>query len=355
MAGLGHEVHVIVADVDDPEAFYGLGHQPVGVAEQRIGGVEVHRLPYVDFTYRWMGRLVGQEQAIRSTTRRFGRLLGDRVQQLAPDVVVTLPHLFPNVEVIAQLRASNRWKLVYAPMLHEDDPYWSIERVSAVVRQADGVIALTDHERGRLLAAYGADAETTSVIPPGVALGQGTAYADRDPAVLFVGRRTASKRLDVLYEAMKIVWEQYPEVTLQLVGLPPGMGPDPAIWMAADPRVKIINGPIEREKERLLGMARVVISPSLTESFGITTLEAWAQATPVIVTDSAVNRSVVRDREDGLVATGSTALDLAKALARLLDDPGTASSMGEAGRRRVQESFTWVGSAASLDALLQRL
>jgi glycosyltransferase involved in cell wall biosynthesis len=44
------------------------------------------------------------------------------------------------------------------------------------------------------------------------------------PAVLFVGRCTASKRLDVLYEAMKIVWEQYPEVTLQIVGLPPGVG-----------------------------------------------------------------------------------------------------------------------------------
>ena len=154
---------------------------------------------------------------------------------------------------------------------------------------------------------------------------------------------------------MKIVWEKFPEVTLQLAGSRPGVGADPAIWIAADSRVTVINAPNESEKDRLLGRARVVVSPSLTESFGITTLEAWAQGTPVVVTDSPVNRSVVRDEEDGLVAAGSTALDLAKALARLLDNPVSASSMGEAGRRRVEQGSTWSRSAASLDALLQTL
>ena len=62
LAGLGHEVHVVVADVDDPEAFYELGHQPVGRPEETIGGVAVHRLPYVDFAYRRMGRMLGDEQ-----------------------------------------------------------------------------------------------------------------------------------------------------------------------------------------------------------------------------------------------------------------------------------------------------
>ena len=98
-------------------------------------------------------------------------------------------------------------------MLHEDDPYWSIDRVSAAVTQSDSVIALTEHERDRLVESYGAREETTAVIPPGVEPGDGTPYSDRDQAVLFVGRRTASKRLDVLHAAMKIVWEEFPEMS----------------------------------------------------------------------------------------------------------------------------------------------
>ncbi len=73
---------------------------------------------------------------------------------------------------------------------------------------------------------------------------------------------------------------------LQLAGSPPGVGPDPAIWIAADPRVNVIDAPSEAEKDLLLGSARVAVNPSITESFGITTLEAWAQGTPVVVSDS---------------------------------------------------------------------
>jgi glycosyltransferase involved in cell wall biosynthesis len=351
---LGHEVHVVVADVDDPEAFYELGHLPVGPAEEMIHGVVVHRLDYVDMTYR-LGWLLGQTRAIGSSTRRFLGRLSVQARRLEPDAVVTLPHLFPNVEEVFRLRSTASWRLIYAAMLHEDDPYWSVPRVSAAVMRADGVIALTEHERERLLASYGARPDTTALVPPGVEPGEGPAYADRDHVILFFGRRTASKRLDVLYEAMKIVWKEFPEVVLQVAGSPPGVGPDPAIWIAADPRVKVVDAPSEEEKDRLMGRAKVVVSPSLTESFGITTLEAWAESTPVVVTDSPVNRSVVRDGEDGLVASGSGHFELAESLVRLLGDPGFASSLGRAGRRRVDQDFSWSTSAASLDHLIRKL
>jgi glycosyltransferase involved in cell wall biosynthesis len=354
LAGLGHEVHVVVADVDDPEAFYELGHRGVGPASETIREVSVHRLAYGGFGYRLLGNVLGADRVLRSSTERFQRSLGGLISGLAPDVVVTLPHLFPNVTEVLQLRATASWKLVYAPMLHEDDPFWSIDRVSEAVAMADGVIALTDYERDRLLASYGAQPQATVVIPPGVAFG-GTVSVDREPMVLFVGRRTASKRLDVLYKAMKTVWQELPEVLLVLAGSPPGVGADPAIWFAADQRVRIVNTPNETEKDQLLAAARVVVSPSLTESFGITTLEAWAQGTPVVVTDSPVNRSVVRDEVDGLVADGPGAVDLASALIPLLRDVDRATALGKAGRRRVEADFTWSGSAAILDGLIERL
>jgi glycosyltransferase involved in cell wall biosynthesis len=178
-------------------------------------------------------------------------------------------------------------------------------------------------------------------------------FENRDPIVLFVGRRTSSKRLDVLYEAMRIVWEDHPEVVLQVAGSPPGMGRDPAVWMAADPRVEIVTAPSEQEKDDLLGKARVVVSPSLSESFGITTLEAWAQGTPVVLVDSPVNRSVVRQDLDGRVAEGAEAADLAKAVAEVVKDPLLAAHMGRAGRERVEAEFSWANSSAQLDDLIR--
>ncbi len=173
--------------------------------------------------------------------------------------------------------------------------------------------------------------------------------------ILFVGRRTPSKRLDVLYEAMKTVWQAFPNVVLVLAGSPPGLGPDPAMWWVADARVKVVNNPSEIEKDRLLASAYVVVSPSLTESFGITILEAWAQSTPVVVTDSPVNRSVVRDGVDGLVATGPDAADLAAVLIRLLGDENMSASLGRAGRLRAEAEFSWSGSAGTLEGLMTDL
>jgi glycosyltransferase involved in cell wall biosynthesis len=320
-----------------------------------MGEVRVHRLPYRGLSYRLLGKVVGVERVLRSSTERFQRVLGARLSELAPDVVVTLPHLFPNVEEVVRLRPTAPWKLVYAPMLHEDDPFWSVDRVSRAVGVADGVIALTDHERDRLIESYGARQEATAVVTPGVGFGDDTMTTERDPIVLFVGRRTVSKRLDVLYEAMKTVWQEFPEVQLVLAGSPPGVGADPAIWMAADQRVRVVNTPNDLEKDRLMGRARVVVSPSLTESFGITTLEAWAQGTPVVVTDSPVNRSVVQDGEDGLVASGPEAGDLAKTLVRVLGDPVRAGAMGRAGRQRVETDFSWSGSAALLGELIEKV
>jgi glycosyltransferase involved in cell wall biosynthesis len=353
LAGLGHEVHVVVADMDDPEAFYELGHETSGQVDQTIEGVSFHRLRYLDFGYRSLGRVLGQRRVLASAIARFQALLGARLDELEPEVVVTLPHLFPNVEEVVSRRKTASWKLLYAPLLHEDDPYWSVERVSAAVGESDAVIALTDHERDRLLESYGATSERCRVIPPGVATGVRVEFENRDPIVLFVGRRTSSKRLDVLYEAMRIVWEDHPEVVLQVAGSPPGMGRDPAVWMAADPRVEIVTAPSEQEKDDLLGKARVVVSPSLSESFGITTLEAWAQGTPVVLVDSPVNRSVVRQDLDGRVAEGAEAADLAKAVAEVVKDPLLAAHMGRAGRERVEAEFSWANSSAQLDDLIR--
>lgn len=66
-----------------------------------------------------------------------------------------------------------------------------------------------------------------------------------------------------------------------------------------------------------------------------------------------VNRSVVRDGVDGILAPGAGMLG--QALVQLFDAPELAKSMGEHGRRRVADEFTWASSVSSLEALINAL
>ena len=70
LAELGHEVHVVVANVDDPEAFYELGHLSVGPAKQTMGEVTVHRLAYGGLSYKLLSKLLGVDRVLRSSTER---------------------------------------------------------------------------------------------------------------------------------------------------------------------------------------------------------------------------------------------------------------------------------------------
>jgi glycosyltransferase involved in cell wall biosynthesis len=349
----GHEVHVVVADLIDPEAFYELGHRPVGIPTERLAGVTIHRLPYRSILYRLGAPRRFAARALRGSRRQYEKRLRDRIADLDPEVVVTLPHLFPNVEEVAALRPVSRWRLVYAPMLHEDDPYWSIPRVAAAVAVSDGVVALTAHEQRRLVDSYGITEDRTAVIPPGVDVADEAGETASEPVVLSLGRRSASKRLDILYEAMGIVWQALPEAMLVVAGAPPAVGPDPADAFRHDTRVQVIDGYGDHDHALLLRRARLLASASTAESFGITTLEAWAHGTPVVVADTPVARSVVRDGIDGLLADPDAA-GIGRAILSLLSAPDDVVRMGREGRRRAVTDFSWDGAARGLDELMAR-
>jgi glycosyltransferase involved in cell wall biosynthesis len=352
LARLGHEVHVVAPDIADPEAFYELGHRAAGSAQEEIAGVLVHRLRYRSLLYR-IGVARTRGLALRWSLARYRRNLVERVSSIRPEVVITLPHLFPNVVETVALRAQSDWRLIYAPLLHEHDPYWPAERVAAAVAAADAVVALTQHEADRLVTAYRADRARIAVIPPGVDIPNGYSTSRPEPIVLALGRRSASKRLEIVYEAMRAVWRSHPDARLVVAGAPPANGPDPADMMRENPRVEVFDIVDDKARRRLLSSSRLLVSASLIESFGITTLEAWAHGTPVVVADTPVTRSVVRDGVDGIVA-GPDAAGLATGIGRLLDDATHAERLGESGRQRAVAEHSWEKVSRRLGSLASR-
>jgi phosphatidylinositol alpha-1,6-mannosyltransferase len=76
------------------------------------------------------------------------------------------------------------------------------------------------------------------------------------------------------------------------------------------------------------------------EGFGIVCLEAAAAARPVIAGRSGGVSDAVLDGETGYLVDPSDPVAIADRILALLDDPGLARRLGEAGRARVEAEFT---------------
>ena len=125
-----------------------------------------------------------------------------------------------------------------------------------------------------------------------------------------------------------------------------------------------------RQLAQLLSHATVSCCPSIYEPFGLVNLEAMACEAPVVASAVGGIPEIVQDGITGKLVSfeptsttsdaepadpGRFALDLAGAINVLVADPHLAHEMGQAGRRRVIEKFSWPVAAASIVELYRRL
>ena len=97
------------------------------------------------------------------------------------------------------------------------------------------------------------------------------------------------------------------------------------------------------------GPRDVYVSPATGgESFGIVLLEAMAAGTPIVCSDIHGYKGVVRRGREGLLVPPREPKELAKAIARLLDEPGLREQMGAAGQARAEE-FSWPRVTAKVE------
>ncbi|TMF19655.1 MAG: glycosyltransferase, partial [Chloroflexi bacterium] len=89
-----------------------------------------------------------------------------------------------------------------------------------------------------------------------------------------------------------------------------------------------------------------------SESFGLVGLEAQACGRPVVGSDVAGLRSVVRDDVSGYLIDGHEPAAYAERIGRLLDNPELAQQMGRRGRLLAQR-FSWTRTADRLQGLFE--
>jgi starch synthase len=124
----------------------------------------------------------------------------------------------------------------------------------------------------------------------------------------------------------------------------------------------------KEEAIQLYSHCAVFCCPSVYEPFGIINLEAMACKAPVVASATGGILEVVVEGETGHlvpfeadeVTTFPTnpeqfAKDLAARITDLLADPAKAQRLGEAGRKRVEEHFSWTAIAAQTIQLYESL
>lgn len=164
------------------------------------------------------------------------------------------------------------------------------------------------------------------------------------PTIVCISRFVPRKGQDQLLRAMPLVREEFPDAQLLLIGR--------GRYRAALVELADMYCPdaVIQEAESIdtaLHAADVFAMPARTrgggldvEGLGIVYLEAQACGVPVIAGDSGGAPETVTG-ETGVVVKGSSVEELAQGLKALLGDPHRRQQMGQAGRRHVEENWTW--------------
>jgi len=253
------------------------------------------------------------------------------------------------------------------------------------ILDADAIVAVSQGTKADILAAYpNVDPHRIHVIYNGIDLAEyqkteeTQALTDYgvDPAVpyvLFVGRITRQKGVTHLVDAIHYL---PPETQVVLCA---GAPDTPEI--AAELRQKVdaarahhsrivwIEKMVTKQEAiQLYSNCRVFCCPSVYEPFGIINLEAMACRAPVVASSTGGIKEVVVDGKTGYLVPfdqdpvtsfprnpETFARDLAVRIQAMFKDPERCKRFGDAGRKRVEEVFSWTAIAEQTIHLYEKL
>lgn len=231
--------------------------------------------------------------------------------------------------------------------------------VKAHTRRAALVVVNSTDTARAVEAELGVPADRIVLCRPGLPGWIGAPAARPAPSpgyVLYLGTLEPRKNIGTLLDAWALLTRQRQDLPkLRLVG---AAGPEAGSWLARL-QVPPLAGAVEytgyvpdaRRREEYSG-ARLLVLPSWHEGFGLPALEAMALGVPVVASNRGALPEVVGNA--GLLVPPDDARGLARAIARVLDEPATASAMSARGLEQAA-GFTWDAAAIRLREACRRL
>lgn len=343
--------------------------------------------PWAEITNGTEGKFKGALEALSLNLTQIKALTG-----------IDIVHTHTWYVSMAGYLAKKLYGMPFVLTTHSLEPFraWKAEQLGSgyamsswmertAILDADAVIAVSQGTKSDILRAYPEiDPERIHVIYNGIDLNE---YKKTDetsaliahgvdpsaPYVLFVGRITRQKGVTHLVDA---IGRLPPQTQVVLCAGAPDT-PEIAEEMRAKveaarkshPHIVWIEKMVTRQEAvQLYSNCRVFCCPSVYEPFGIINLEAMACRAPVVASSTGGIKEVVVEDETGYLVPfeqdpvtsfptdpATFARDLAGRIEILLRDPEKCRRFGDAGRKRVEQTFSWTSIAHQTIALYRRL
>ena len=221
------------------------------------------------------------------------------LRELRPDLVHVHGWRHPHVFQVAKLRDELGFKAV----LHSHAPFHKLSQLGTITwlyhravdllmkkafERYDNLIALTPHEENILVEKLGVQGDKVAVVPNGIddeLVDSAQNAAEMGPVVLYLGRVSRSKNVDLLVKALRYVRERIANAELVVAGPDEGLvGKLRSYAQKFGVNFHYCGTVSESEKYKLYQECAVFAHPALYEPLGITLLEAQAFGKPCVIT-----------------------------------------------------------------------
>lgn len=324
LAERGHELHV-VADQSP-------GHAPS--PHPRVE-VAIHRYPLLEVLRS------GSAERMLSMSRSVAELK----RAVGPDLVLAFA-LTPSLFFHLQTRQVSPSPSMVS--LHGSLPFHAAVAqtvVGQVLEDADWVMTCSESCLREAVDLYPFVARKSSVARNALAhrLPPPSPPTLDPPRLLYVGRLSREKGVDVAIAALPAVLERAPGARLRIAGEGPSSRDlrDLVEEYGLAGRVEFL-GAVARDAVRdLMADSSIVVVPSRSEGFSLVALEAAQAGRPVVAARVGGIPEVVVDGETGLLVPPEEPAALAAAILELIGDPARAEILAANARRRADEAFRW--------------
>jgi glycosyltransferase involved in cell wall biosynthesis len=176
--------------------------------------------------------------------------------------------------------------------------------------------------------------------------------------ILFFGRITFKKGLDLLAKAFGLLARGRDDVHLLIVGPDEqGLKEKVRTWLrqeGVEAKATVAGMLLGKEKWSVLKGADVFVLPSYSENFGIAVVEAMAAGLPVVISNKVnIWREIAAERAGSVV--NCDAGEVSRAIGELINDDRQRSAMGERALRLVRERFSWEVAGKRLQEMYQQI
>jgi glycosyltransferase involved in cell wall biosynthesis len=272
-------------------------------------------------------------------------LLG--IQAAGLPVLGTIHHPITVDRRIDMASAPNRRKRLGARQF-----YAFTKMQSRVAQQLPRIMTVSESSLGDITDGHGVDPDKMRVVHVGV---DPDLFRPRPDIARVPGRLMTTSSSDVpmkglvhLLEAVAKLRTERADVELTVIGTPNADGPvmKAIRRFGIEDAVHFVSGVSDERIVELYAEAELAVVPSLYEGFSLPAIEAMASGVPVVATTGgAIPEVVGTDGTTAALVPPGDASALAHVIAELLDDPLRRAAIGEAGRQRAVQRYSWTATA----------